>query len=157
MCNKPTDAQSSAQRPYGCYCSSSYTPLLLAKHRDERKSVSNYIQYTTADGSTLLVEVREEEVLPPEGAVKAGVADTIEKSVAQAQSTFEGAIDRVVRQNAQVLIESVRNLQEPPHELEVTFGLKATGEVGNIAIARGGGEANFTVRLLWTPTQESGR
>jgi hypothetical protein len=131
--------------------------MLLVQHREERKSVSSYIQYTTADGSTLLVEVEEEEVSSPEGMVKAGVADTIQKSVAQAQATFEGAIDRVVRQNAQLLIESVRNLQEPPHELEVTFGLKATGEVGNIAIARGGGEANFTVRFLWTPMQESER
>jgi hypothetical protein len=43
----------------------------------------------------------------------------------------------------------VRSLTESPDELEVTFGLKATGEVGNIAIAKGGGEANFTIKLSW--------
>ena len=116
--------------------------------------MANYIQYTTSDGSTVLVEVESEEVSPPDGMVKAGVADTVQKTVAQAQATFEGALDRVVRQNAQALIQSVRNLAEPPSELEVTFGLKATGEVGNIAIARGGGEANFTIRLLWAPETE---
>jgi hypothetical protein len=116
--------------------------------------MANYIQYTTSDGSTVLVEVESEEVAPPNGMVKAGVADTMQKTVAQAQATFEGALDRVVRQNAQALIQSVRNLDEPPNELEVTFGLKATGEVGNIAIARGGGEANFTIRLLWAPQTE---
>jgi Trypsin-co-occurring domain 1 len=116
--------------------------------------MANYIQYTTSDGSTVLVEVESEEVSPPDGMVKAGVADTVQKTVAQAQATFEGALDRVVRQNAQALIQSVRNLAEPPNEMEVTFGLKATGEVGNIAIARGGGEANFTIRLLWAPETE---
>lgn len=113
--------------------------------------MARYLQYTTTDGSTVLVEVEKEEVSPPDGMVKAGVADTMQRTVGQAQATFEVALDRVVRQNAQALIQSVRNLAEPPNELEVTFGLKATGEVGNIAIARGGGEANFTIRLLWTP------
>jgi len=116
--------------------------------------MANYIQYTASDGGTVLVEVESEEVSPSDGMVKAGVADTMQKTVAQAQATFEGALDRVVRQNAQALIQSVRNLAEQPSELEVTFGLKATGEVGNIAIARGGGEANFTIRLLWAPQTE---
>jgi len=35
--------------------------------------------------------------------------------------------------------------------VELSFGLKATGELGNIAIAKASGEANFTIRLLWTP------
>ncbi len=111
--------------------------------------MTRYIQYTASDGGTILMEVDEQEVASPEGVVKAGVADTVQKTVARAQSTFEGALDRVVRQNAEAFIQSVRSLTESPDELEVTFGLKATGEVGNIAIAKGGGEANFTIKLSW--------
>ncbi len=117
--------------------------------------MAQYMQYTTSDGGTVLVEVTEEDVSLPEGTIKAGVADRIQKTVVQAQATFEGAVDRVVRQNAQALIQSVRDLVEPPDELEVTFGLKATGEVGNIAIAKGGAEANFTVRLMWSREAEN--
>jgi NTP-dependent ternary system trypsin peptidase co-occuring protein len=38
-----------------------------------------------------------------------------------------------------------------PEEVELTFGLKATGEAGNIAVAKVGGEATFEIRLLWRP------
>lgn len=113
-----------------------------------------FIRYAASDGGSILVEVDEQEVSPLEGTVKAGVAETVQKTVAQAQATFEGALDRAVRQNAQALIQSVRNLTEAPDELEVTFSLRATGEVGNIAIARGGGEANFTIRILWKRATE---
>jgi hypothetical protein len=111
--------------------------------------MARYIEFPTSDGSTLLVEVEQEEVTPPQGVVKAGVKEAVQKTVAVAQSIFEGALDRVVRHNAEAFIQSVRNLTEPPDELEVTFGLKATGEVGNFAIAKGGTELNFTVKLSW--------
>ena len=31
----------------------------------------------------------------------------------------------------------------------MTFSLKATGEVGNFAVAKAGAEANYTVKLTW--------
>ena len=45
----------------------------------------------------------------------------------------------------------VRKLPEldQPETMEITFGLKATGEVGNVAVARGVGEANYTITLTW--------
>ena len=33
---------------------------------------------------------------------------------------------------------------------EVGFGLKVTGEVGNVAVARAGGEANYDVKFIWS-------
>jgi hypothetical protein len=117
--------------------------------------MAQYMQFITSDDGvrsedgTILIEVTEEDVSSPEGTVKAGVAERVQNTVVQAQATFEGALDRVIQQNAQTLIRAARNLAQPPDELEVTFGLKATGEVGNFAIAKGGGEANFAVRILW--------
>ncbi len=118
--------------------------------------MARYIQFTTSDGSTVLVEVEEEEVSPPRGVVKAGVADKVKETVAQAQATLEGSLERVVRHNAETFIEAVRKLSLKPDEMEVTFGLKATGEVGNWAIAKGGTEMNFEVKLTWTRGAEQG-
>jgi hypothetical protein len=111
--------------------------------------MARYIEFPTSDGHTLLVEVEQEEVSPPQGVVKAGLREASQKTVAVAQTVFEDAVDRVVRLNAEALIKTVQNLSDLPDELEVTFGLKAVGEVGNFAIAKGGTELNFTVKLLW--------
>jgi hypothetical protein len=115
--------------------------------------MAQYIRFDDSQGTVsndgVLIEVDEAEVAFPGGPVKAGVVDRVEETVVQAQATFQGALERVVRQNSQALIQSVRNLAESPNEVEITFGLKATGEVGNFAIAKGGAEANLTVRLLW--------
>jgi hypothetical protein len=33
--------------------------------------------------------------------------------------------------------------------MEITFGLKATGEAGNLAVGKVAGESNYQVRMLW--------
>jgi len=116
--------------------------------------MARYIEFKTSDDSTVLVEVEEEEVAPSEGVQKAGLRDRLKEAkdtVAQAQETLNGALERVVRANADALMRSVRNLAELPDDVEVTFGLKATGEAGNFAIAKVGGEMNYSVRLTWKP------
>jgi hypothetical protein len=55
----------------------------------------------------------------------------------------------VIRRNADVFIKKVRGLSDPPDEVEVTFGLKATGELGNFAVAKAGAEASYTITLTW--------
>jgi hypothetical protein len=104
--------------------------------------------------NTILVEVDEDEVSLPDGMVKAGVEEAVKKTVARASSTFEGALEHVVRLNSEALIKAVHSLSELPDQVEVTFGCKATCEVGNIAIAKGGGEANYTMKLSWRPRVE---
>ena len=96
----------------------------------------HYIQFTTEDGGTILVEAAEEETYQP-GVVKAGLRDKVKETVAQAQNSFEDGLE-VVRRNASAFIKKVRGLSDPPDEVEVSFGLKATGEVGNFAVANVG-------------------
>jgi hypothetical protein len=38
---------------------------------------------------------------------------------------------------------------EEPAEIGVSFGLKASAELGNLVVARTGVEANFNVNLRW--------
>jgi hypothetical protein len=120
--------------------------------------MTRYIKFITSDGSPVLVEVEEDEVAPSEGVQKAGLLDKLrgaKDTVAQAQETLDGALERVVKANADALMESVRNLIESPDTVEATFGLKATGEAGNFAIAKIGGEINFSVKLNWKPISKN--
>ena len=113
--------------------------------------MARYIQFTASDGTDVLVEVEPDEVASAPGVVKAGLRETAQKAVAQAQATFEDALQRVLVHNAEALVEAVEHLPSQPETVEVTFGLKATGEVGNFAISKAGGEANFTIKLVWKP------
>jgi hypothetical protein len=99
----------------------------------------------------MLVETSPTEVYAEEGIVKAGLMDLPRKAVTAAQTVFEHAITGVVQQNARAFLQAVRSLpvQDQPDSIEVQFALKATGELGNAAIAQGGAEANYTVTLTW--------
>ena len=111
--------------------------------------MAHYLKYQTADGSVVLVEVESEAVAPQEGVVKAGrIAEKVQDTVEDVQTRFEEAMN-AVRQNAQVIISKVKTLQDRPDEVEVTFGLKATGEFGSFAVARAGAEANYTIKMTW--------
>jgi len=111
--------------------------------------MADYIQFTSPDGNTLLVEVDEGEVSSQQAIQKAGLREMAGKSVAVAQTSFEQAIQQAIRYNAQVFLQSVVELPILPSEAEITFGLKITGEVGNVAVGKAGGETNYTIRLLW--------
>ena len=117
-------------------------------------AMSNYIQFETdsSDSPQILIEVEEEEVAPTDGLVKVGVRDALKGAVATAQNTFSTAIKTAIRQNVQVFMEAVNELPDPPTEVEISFGLKATGEAGNVAIGKLGGEVNYTVKLAWKKT-----
>lgn len=115
--------------------------------------MSDYITFTTGDGATILIEAAEAEIVEP-GVVKAGLKEEVEKAVAEAKVSFERGLE-IVRYNADAFIKKVRSLSDPPHEVEITFGLKATGEVGNFAVAKAGTEANYTVKLTWKREEDN--
>jgi hypothetical protein len=114
--------------------------------------MTQYIQFTDKDGSTFLVEVDKTEVSSEAGLpVKAGLNEIPGKAITAAQTLFEQAVDQVIQHNAKAFLQALRNLpvQDQPESMEVTFALKATGELGNTAVARGTGEANYTITLTW--------
>jgi Trypsin-co-occurring domain 1 len=111
-----------------------------------------YIEFADDAGGTILIEVDVAEVAPPPGVEKAGLRDFLRGKasvVATAEATFADAVESGVDRVARAVEAAVSRLARAPTEVEVTFGLKATGEVGNIAIAKAGAEANIEVRLKW--------
>ncbi|HEX2079041.1 MAG TPA: CU044_2847 family protein [Longimicrobium sp.] len=117
-----------------------------------------YVEFTAADGSSLLVEVPGSATPSPGSTVRAGavdrVADAATGAVVRAQGRFEEMINTAVRQNARAFVDSVMGLPQPPDEVEVSFGLVVTGELGNAAVCKAGGEANYTVKLVWNRLRE---
>lgn len=112
--------------------------------------MADYIQFTSGDGSSMLVEVEEGEIVSQKGVQKAGLREMVGKQVAEARTSFEDAIQQAIRYNAQTFMLAVHSLSALPDEAEITFGLKITGEAGNVAVGRVGGEVNYMIRLTWT-------
>lgn len=116
------------------------------------ESTGHYLEFETNDGGQILIEVDRVDVASPSGVQKAGLRDRrAEGTLVRAQAGFEEVLRAAVDRSVSALADAIGSLEQVPAEVELTFGLKATGEIGNIAIAKAGGEANFTVRLSWRP------
>lgn len=109
--------------------------------------MTQYIQFPTADGGTILVEVEGEE--PAQGLVKAGLGEKVQEGIVKVRDTFEATIMETVRRNAEAFIRTMQTISDPPAEAEITFGVKAAAEAGYSAIAKASGESTYTVTLTW--------
>ena len=110
--------------------------------------MSKYVEFPLEDGGTILIESADEPAKTSSGFVKAGVGETIKEEAEKAVQSFDTSMESV-RKSANLLVTKLRSLSEPPDEMEVIFSLKATGELGNIVVGKGGAEANYTVKLKW--------
>jgi len=111
--------------------------------------MSRYVQFTLPDGSTVVIESDERET----GVVKAGLGDVTK----QAGETFEQAAEKA-RKAALVILDKVRSgLTDRPDEVEITFGLKASGELGSLVVAKAGVEASYSVKMTWKKAEAAQR
>lgn len=111
--------------------------------------MSSYLEFETGDGATILIEVDELSATDSPGVAKGAPWRRSEAAVDSARKTFTDAMESAIDTVAAAAHEAIERLARSPNEVELTFALKATGEVGNIAIAKIGGEANFGIRLIW--------
>jgi hypothetical protein len=116
--------------------------------------MSSYLEFETGDGATILVEVDELPATDSPGVAKAPWRG--EAAVDSARRSFTDAMESTINTVATAAHEAIERLARSPSEVELTFALKATGEVGNFAIAKIGGEANFGIRLIWRQTAAKG-
>ena len=111
--------------------------------------MSRYVEFTLPDGSTVIMESDDRET----GIVKAGTGDVLK----EATEKFEQAADNA-RKAALVILEKLRSgLADKPDEVEITFGLKASGELGSLVVAKAGVEASYSVKLTWKKAESSQR
>ena len=74
------------------------------------------------------------------GEMNAGLGEWVRTKtggmVAVARTGFADAIRGVVGLNVPAFLDAAEALARPPDEMEITFGLKANGEAGNIAVGK---------------------
>jgi hypothetical protein len=95
----------------------------------------------------ILVEVDEREVMA--GVSKAGIKEAAGSAIAEAKMLFENAVGMAIGVNVRAFQHALEKLPTPPTDAEISFGLKVTGEVGNVVISKIAGEANYSVKLVW--------
>ena len=115
--------------------------------------MTQYMQFPTTDGGTILVEVEAEEEKVT-GLVKAGLGDKVHEAVVKVRDTFEATMMETVRRNAEAFIQTMRGLSDPPAEGKIAFGVKAAAEAGYSAVAKASGESSYTVTLIWKREEE---
>jgi hypothetical protein len=112
------------------------------------REMPNVIRFPT-EGGSILIEVDEVAVRSGELIGKVGASeDASPKLLVEASDRLNSAL-AIVRQTASAFISQVAHLADHPSSVEISFGLKASGEFKAFMIAKGGTEANFNVKLLW--------
>jgi len=100
--------------------------------------MSRYIEFELDDGSKIFFESDEGE----SGVVKLGIGDITDR----VSKTFEQAVENSHKASLAIL-SKLRDLS--PDEIEITFGLKASGEIQGLVVAKASGEANFNIKMIW--------
>jgi hypothetical protein len=75
-----------------------------------------------------------------------------EDGVINARQRLQEALDSTLP-TLRAVVGTVRSLA--PHEVEIDFGMKFTGETG-VVVAKAVAEGHFTVRMRWTRLDETG-
>jgi len=59
------------------------------------------------------------------------------------------SLTKMVAQLAESFSESLARTEHKPATLEISFGLEASGELGNFLITKIAGKTNFGVKMTW--------
>jgi len=120
--------------------------------------VPHYIEFPT-EGGSVIVEVTEDvfaevvgEAESEEGLSKAGFVEWVGKRIAKIDKPFDELVENAMKKNALPFVRAAQGLvkESGAMEMEVSFGLGISGEVGNVAVGKAGAESNYTVTLKWT-------
>lgn len=109
--------------------------------------MANFVEFPLEGGGTILIEVVGDNKTQT-GFARSGVSDSLNDVADKASQSFDAAMENI-RKSSNLVVNKLRDLSQPPDEMEVVFTLKASGELGNIAVGKGGAEANYSVRLKW--------
>jgi hypothetical protein len=101
-----------------------------------------FIEYELPDGTTILIQGSDQE---PGGLVPVS-RDKEGNVVKRAGKSLDKALDSIKGQAA-LLKAKLEDLRAD--EVEVSFGLATTGELGNFAAGKVGVEGNYSITLKW--------
>ncbi len=107
--------------------------------------MQNYVKFQLEDGTEVYIESGETPkgasgLIPSKGAVAAD----------QSGHSFEKAFESIRKMAGTMVAELHTGFSEPPSEVSVSFGLKASGELGNLVVARTGIDVNYNISVRWS-------
>jgi hypothetical protein len=103
-----------------------------------------YLTFELEDGTKVYIEASDMQKNSP-GLIPSGRGESGDKPTVLFEEQIAG-----VRKMAGALVKQFRNgLDDQPSDVDISFGLKASGELGGFLISRTGGEASFSVTLRW--------
>jgi len=103
-----------------------------------------YLTFELDDGTKVYIEASDMPKNSP-GLLPAGRGEGSEKTAV----IFEKQVAGVVKMATAMMNEFRAGMGEPPSDVDIAFGLKASGELGGLVISRVGGEASFSVSVRW--------
>jgi hypothetical protein len=109
-----------------------------------------FIEFSSEDGSTIVVEVDEQE----EEHGTRRLARGSEGAPEHAPQTFEQALSKI-RPATEKVITTLRGLVQKPDEVEMEFGFSLSAEAG-VIIACASTQANYRVTLRWNGEAQEG-
>jgi len=104
--------------------------------------MKGFVEYPLQEGGSILVEV---DVPESEGAL-IKVASASDLTI-KAATTFEDALGSI-KPLANAVVSKLQNLNYPPDEIGVEFGVSFKAD-GNAILTRVGADASFKVNLNW--------
>ena len=105
--------------------------------------MATFIEYELEDGTIILIEADE----PPQSGLVQASRDKDGNVIKKAAKKFGDAFAGV-KASVAAFRQELDELSVD--EVEVTFGVKIAGELGNMAIGKVGTEANYQVTLKWS-------
>jgi hypothetical protein len=108
--------------------------------------MASYVKFELEDGTIVYMEATD----VPRGSSGFPLTTRADNPTEQTSVSFETSIQSV-RKMAAVMVQEMRSgFTQPPDEVQMNFGLKASAEVGGLVVARGGAESNYNVMLRWS-------
>jgi hypothetical protein len=114
--------------------------------------VLRLVEFPLDGGGSVLVEVDESPL--GGGSVTRGGRGVGELTTS-ASETFQRAFARI-QPAALAAVAQLRDVVDPPDEVELEFGIQLSAEFGAV-VAKTAGEANFRVRMRWSGDRAGGR
>lgn len=107
--------------------------------------MSSYIKFELKDGTIVYIETTE----TPKGSSGLIPGGRAGDAANQKAISFDKAVEGVTKM-ASVLVENLRaQSEEEPQDISISFGLKASADLGSLFVSRGSMEANYNVSVRW--------
>lgn len=105
--------------------------------------MASYVKFELEDGTIVYIESTD----TPKGS--SGLIPGTREHAEQPAVSFDQSAAAIHKMAAALMRNLREGFAEPPDEVGVNFGIKASGELANLVVARGGAESNFAVSLRW--------